>query len=239
MQLRTLAIGLILMSAWAADAPKPQVLDSGSFGIMVNGRRVAAETFKMEQSTTLTISSELKMADQSTKAVQTAQMEIAQDGSLKHYVWKEMSPGKAQLTLEPDSNTFLILRVDGGQGSTPKDTTHPLSPTTPVIDDNFFSHLQVAMWRYLASICHPSPKGGSECTYSEQKMPILNPHQQQSMVGSFSYLGVQRMRYKGTDNEYRAFKFQTENGDWLLWMDDQNHLIRVLISAEATEVLRD
>ena len=179
------------------------MVDSGSFGIMVNGRRVATEEFRMEQRENGNlVSSRLKMEDPALKAAQTAEMEIGVDGSLRRYTWKEVSPGKAQIVVTPDE-AFLSLKMTDSDGTAPRDSMHPLSAMTPILDDNFFSHIEVLMWRYLAASCRPAA-GGSECRYGEQKMPILNPHQQQSMVITVNYVGEQKMRYKGTEQAYRA-----------------------------------
>lgn len=227
------------LAALAGDAAKVTVVDNGSFGIMVNGHRIATETFKMEQRAGANVvTSQLKMEDPNVKAMQTAEMELTPEGGLKRYLWRETSPGKSQIEIQPDDNAFLVMRVVGDDGAAGKDSTHPLAPTTPILDDNFFSQMQLLAWRYIAASCSPAATG-YQCRYQEQKMPILNPHQQQSMVTSISYVGLQKMSYKGAQQEFRAFKFMTENGDWLFWVDEQNRLVRVLISAEATEVLRD
>src|SRR5205809_5725238 len=73
-------------------------VDSGTFGIMVGGRRIASETFKVDQRQDgSTISSELRFDDSNMRAVQNSEMTIKPNGLLKKYVWKEVTPGKAQI----------------------------------------------------------------------------------------------------------------------------------------------
>src|SRR5438874_2166031 len=76
-------------------------VDSGVFGIMVGGRRVASETFHVDQRQDgSSVSSELKFDDSTVKAVQNSEMSMQPNGVLKKYVWKEVTPGKAQIVVE-------------------------------------------------------------------------------------------------------------------------------------------
>ena len=59
-------------------------VDSGTFGILVNGKRVATESFRVEQRSDFsTISSELKFSDASVQAVQTSELLMLPSGVLK------------------------------------------------------------------------------------------------------------------------------------------------------------
>lgn len=236
-------VSLLLLSAWtsAADQKAGSLVDSGSFAIIVKGQRVATETFKMEQSPGAnTVIAQLRSDDPKVKAVQSAEMEVLSNGALRRYTWKELSPGKAQIVIEPQGNAFLTVRISENAAAQSKDTDRPLSPlTTNILDDNFFSQLQVLTWRYMAMGCKPDNSGRSQCLWGEQQMQVLNPHQQQSLLVTFSYLGEQKMRLRDQENLYNAFRLQSEAGDWMLWMDANNKLVRVLIAAESTEVLRD
>jgi hypothetical protein len=236
-----LVVLLTAASVHAADQKTGSVVDAGSFAILVKGQRVATETFKMEQkSDANTVSAQLRSDDPKLKAVQSAEMEVLANGALRRYTWKEISPGKAQIQVEPQDNAFLRLRVTESDSAPAKDSSRPLSPlTTNILDDNFFSHLQVLTWRYMAMGCKADANGRNQCLWGDQQMQVLNPHQQQSLVITFSYLGEQKMRLHNSERLYQAFRLQSENGEWMLWMDDSNKLVRVLIAAENTEVLRD
>jgi hypothetical protein len=87
----------------------PQIVDSGSFGVFVNGQRIATESFQIHQKEGYSItSSELKMEDGS-KAAQEAQLEILTNGDLRKYEWQELSPTKARSVVQP-SEQFLVWR---------------------------------------------------------------------------------------------------------------------------------
>jgi len=85
-------------------------VDSGSFGVFINGRRVATETFSVRQPSagSSTISSQLK--DESGGAGQTSEMQITSTGALVRYEWHELSPGKSMLVVAPN-NEFLLETV--------------------------------------------------------------------------------------------------------------------------------
>ena len=224
----------------ADDKVKPTIVDSGSFGIVVNGTRVATETFRVEQrGTSSFVISELKLEDPNSKVAQSAELEMAANGSLKKYVWKELRPGEAQIVVQPQDDQFLSVRVTENASSAPKELTHALSPVTSIMDDNFFSQMQVLAWKYMASGCRPGPNGQNECTWNPRQLPILNPHQHESLLVTMEFTGVQKFKIKGTEHSYKTFKIKGETGEWTLWFNEDNKLVRVVIAAENTEVLRD
>jgi hypothetical protein len=241
--LRTLlftTVMLLVSTAIAENSGPATVVDTGSFSIMVKGQRVATETFKMEQKNgSNLVVSQLRLEDPKVKAVQSAEMEITPTGSLRRYTWKELSPGKAQIVVEPQDEAFLTVRVSETDTQPAKDLSRPLSPFTNILDDNFFSQLQVLTWKYMAMGCKVDAVGNSQCSWGDQRMQVLNPHQQQSLVVTISYLGEQKMRLQDQDKSYNAFRLKGENGEWMLWVDDKNRLVRVLIAADGIEVLRD
>jgi hypothetical protein len=228
--------------AYAADKnAKPSTsVDSGTFGIRVNGRRVATESFRVEQRSDLSsITSELKFSDASVQAVQTSELLMLPSGMLKRYTWKETQPGKSQIVVEPQDDQFIVAHITQSPSDPPKDSVHPLAPSTTILDDNFFSHMEVLGWKYMAMNCHPNGQGANECKWAPLRMPVFVPHQQESMVIQMQFLSMDKMKLNGIDGEFRSFKLQSETGDWLLWFNDQNKLVRVLILADNTEVLRD
>jgi hypothetical protein len=75
--------------------------------------------------------------------------------------------------------------------------------------------------------------------WEKRKLPILNPHQQESMLVTVEFVGLQPLRFKGEERTLKAFKLRGETDEWLLWFNDENKLVRVVIAAENTEVIRD
>lgn len=219
---------------------EPALVDSGSFGILVNGKRVATETFRMEQRNAVNKStSELKFDGPGTQATQSAEMEITSGGLLKKYTWREVQPSKAQIVVEPDDQQFMLMHVSDGTSSAAKTSTHALSPSTSILDDNFFSQMQVLTWKYMAMGCRIAASGKQECRWTPQKLAVLNPHQEQSTLVTIEYTGRQTIKMNGGPQELNSFTLQAETGDWKLWFNDENKLVRVVIAAENMEVLRD
>jgi hypothetical protein len=228
--------------AYAADknSKTSTSVDSGTFGIRVNGRRVATESFRVEQRSDFsTITSELKFSDAAVQAVQTSELLILPTGSLKRYTWKETQPSKSQIVVEPQGDQFIVAHITQSPSDPPKDSVHPLAASTTILDDNFFSHMQVLGWKYMAMNCHPNAQGTNDCKWAPLRMPVFIPHQQESMIVQMQFLSVDKMKLNGIEGEFRSFKLQTETGDWLLWFNEQSKLVRVLILADNTEVLRD
>jgi hypothetical protein len=225
--------------AFAADEPKGVLVDSGSFGISVRGQRLATETFRMEQRRDANVASAQLQTVAEPKSVQSAEMEILSNGALKRYTWKETAPGKSQIVVEPQDNAFLVVKASESDVATAKDSTHPLSPFTSILDDNFFSQLQVLAWKYLAMGCRASKAGKIECTHTEQRLAIINPHQQQSQTVTMRSLGSQKLRLKSGESDCHILKLTAESGDWMMWLDEKNRLQKVVVPSENIEVVRD
>jgi hypothetical protein len=224
----------------APEKEAPKIVDSGSFGVWVSGKRLATETFRMEQRGDVnTVSSQLRFEDSAVKVQQTAEMEVLPTGALRRYSWKETNPGTVQLTVEPQDQNFLVEHVIDSAGATPKDTQHPLSPFTTILDENFFSHVELIAWKYLAINCRKNASNQYDCHMQPQKLPVLVPHQSSSMVVTMQFGGQQKYKVHGVENSYTMLKMQTEAGEWSLWMNDDNKLVRIVIAADNTEVVRD
>ena len=54
-----------------------------------------------------------------------------------------------------------------------------------------------------------------------------------------TFIGQQKVKLKGVERNFKTFKLKGESGEWTLWFNDENKLVRVIIAAENTEVLRD
>ena len=223
---------------------KPQsgtLVDSGTFSIMVSGREVARESFQMEQGSGLnTVTSELSAGTGKGVALQRAVLQVAPSGDLKRYTWEEINPTRSQVVVEPQDANFLVERVtQNNDSSSTKDFTHPLSSQTSIVDDNFFSHLEVLAWKYMAMGCKVTQDGKTACDLKPEKIAILVPHQQQSMLVVMEYVGQKRLDVNGKVQDYIQLKMQTEAGDWDMWMDSQHRLVRIVIADENTEVVRN
>lgn len=233
------ALGVCLA---ADDKVKPTTVDSGTFGILVNGSRVATETFRVEQrGASSFVISELRLeaTDREKAAAQTAELELAANGFLKKYTWKEVRPGTAQIVITPQDDSFLAVRISETATAPAKDLTHALSAATSIMDDNFFSQMQVLAWKYMAMGCRAGANGQNECVWEKRQLPILNPHQQDSLLVTMEYNGEQRFKLKGQEHVLKAFKLKGETGEWSLWFNEENKLVRVVIAADNTEVVRD
>ncbi len=236
---KAVAVLVIAMSLPAFPAKKAQagkVVDAGSFGIFVNGRRVGTETFKIEQQGEVNVAtSEVTVDDGQTKAKQSSELQLALDGALRRYEWRELSPGKAQTVIEP-ANEFLIQHINPGPGRKTEDQPYVLTPTTAILDDYFFSHRELLTWRYLAGACKP---GAPQCQLVRTQFGVLVPRQRVSLTVTLDYGGREKMTLKGASRELDRFNLQCEGVDWAMWFDENHKLIRILIAGENVEILRD
>ncbi len=236
-----LFIMAIAVAGFAADkkpaAPAGKMVDSGSFGVFVNGKRVATETFQIEQMPDSSIvKSEFKTIDGS-KALQTAELVIAANGDLRRYTWNESSPGKASSVIEPQDQ-LLIQHINTGPADKPVDQPYILPPSTVILDDYFFSHREVLAWRYLAGNCRPDP-GTSGCKLRRAQFAALIPRQRTSMLVNMEFVGRETINVHGQKRELSRFNLQSDGMDWGLWLDEDYKLIRVYIKADSIEVVRD
>ncbi len=153
---------LLISAAVAAPAndkekdkgPAGQTVDAGSFGVFMNGRRVATEKFSIQQDSTGSVAtSEFKTEEGVDKAAQSSELQLTATGDLKKYEWKEISPGKAQAVIVPNDNLLVEHSTNNPQD---KPEEHPflLPISTSVLDDYFFVHREILAWKYLATGCH-------------------------------------------------------------------------------------
>src|SRR5438046_8055557 len=97
-------ISLLLFIALAAAAPAKekepagQKVDNGSFGVFVNGRRVATETFSIVQSNNGSVAnSQFKTEPGADPAAQSSQLELTGNGELRRYEWKRSEEHTSEL----------------------------------------------------------------------------------------------------------------------------------------------
>ncbi|MCI0351268.1 MAG: hypothetical protein L0Z53_17735 [Acidobacteriales bacterium] len=214
------------------DSAEAKVVDSGSFGVFFKGRRIATETFQVKQRADYSVTtSDLKLEDGS---AQTSELQTFPNGNLRKYMWRALAPEKAHSVLEPGDQ---ILNQEITVGSQ-KPQTHPyiLPASTIVLDDYIFVHRELLAWRYLGSGCIP---GQRQCSLTKAKMGIIVPRQQTPDTVTMEYAGREKLTVRGVEQELNRFLLKNDDQEWQLWLNDQYKLIRILISSENTEVLRD
>lgn len=224
--------------SWAAkkpDTPKSggsQVVDSGSFGLFKAGRRLATETFRIEQSSDSSMTtSEFKLEDGSSN--QVSELLLSPMGELRKYSWHEQKSSTAQATLTPGDEILMEHVVDGEQK--PHDIPFILPPSTSVLDDYFFIHRELLLWKYVGSSC----PNLADCKLSKSSVGIINPHQQTSYSVTLEFVGVEKVTIRGAEQQLRRFNLISEDGSWALWINDQMKLVRIVITGEDTEIVRD
>lgn len=237
---------LVLLAASAVASPKNgdskdsgrRTVDAGTFGIFVNSQRVATETFSVQQDATgSVIHSEFKSSPGVDEASQTSELQMASNGNLIKYEWKELSPDKVEAVVTPDGN-FLTERITGLPGQK-KPEEHPflLPPSTVILDDYFFVDREILAWKYLATVCRRD-KGQLQCPVNQPtQFGALNAHSRSSMMLSLEFVKREPVSIRGTERELNRFALKNEGDEWSLWLDDQFKLIR--IEAGNTEVVRD
>ena len=230
------AIILTAASVCVAKTDPGQMVDSGSFGIFVNGKRVATETFSVNQGPAGSIAkSQLKT--QEGGGSQTSELDLSPAGQLRRYEWHELSPGKGETIVEPNGE-FLTERLTPGPGEKPFEQPFLVGSNTTILDDYFFLHREILAWRYLASACMQE-HGSFQCRTGKIQLGTLVPRQRTSMLVSIQYLSREKVNIGGVQRELTKFSLNSESGDWFIWLDDTLKLVRILIPAENTEVLRD
>lgn len=236
------AIAMVLAgAAFAGTKEAPgQMVDSGSFGILVNGQRVATEKFTIQQTNGgSTVSSELREDASAEKASQSSSMQLTAAGELIRYEWRELAPGKTQLELVPNDQ-FLLERVTVNPGEKPVEQPFLLPSSTVVLDNNFFVHRELLAWRYLAQNCKPEGTK-MQCTGGPISFGVVVPEDRTSMRVSLEPVGMEKVQIHGSERQLPRFTLKFEGGEWALWLDDQDHykLVKVAIPSERTEVVRD
>jgi hypothetical protein len=223
--------------AWAGDKknkpPSNPVVDSGSFGVYVKGQRVITESFHVEQQNGIsTVKAQLKEAA-SSSTVQKCELEMTSAGELIHYDWSQ--EGGGSVTVLP-SNDFLIEKITASATGKPSEQPFLMPVTTMILDNNFFVLREVMVWRYLAADCKPEG-----CQQSPLEFGVLVPQDHTSTRVRVELVGKEKVSIHGAERELLRVNLTGESFAWALWVDaqDQFKLIKVSISADNTEVVRD
>ena len=215
-----------------------QVVDSGSFGVFVNGRRIATETFSVQKGVSGSVATSEFKTEGADKAMQSSELQLTASGDLRKYEWKELSPGKAQAVVVPNDNLLVERSTENPQA---KQEEHPflLPVSTNILDDYFFIHREILAWKYLATGCKQQ-NGGLSCPKEQEaKFGVLNPHARASMLVTMTFAGREKIPVRGVERELNHFTLKGEAGDWSLWLDDQFKLVRIVVKGDNTEIVRD
>jgi len=216
-----------------------QNVDSGSFGIFMEGHRVGTETFSIHQNSSgSVVSSEFKTENAPIEAAQTSELQLTPNGDIRRYEWKEVSPENARSVVIPNDQ-FLMEKWSAGPQDKEHEQPYLLSPSTSILDDYFFIHREVLVWKFLAAACKKE-NGQVQCPIKQRtQFGTLTPHQHTSAPLSAEYLGREKLSFKGNQQEFNKVEFKTDAGSWLIWLDDQFKVVRILIADNNTEVIRD
>lgn len=221
-----------------AKASPAQTVDSGSFGIFVKGQRVATETFSiLQQGNSSIIKSQLKQAEGADPVSQKSDLEINATGELVRYEWSQSSGGS--LTVAPN-NEFLLEKITTPSSSKPVERPFLMPHTSAILDNNFFVHREVLVWRYLAAACKPEG-GGFKCQQDPGDFGVLVPQDEASEHVRMELVGKEKIQVRGTDRELMRLNLKGDDFSWALWVDELDHfkLIRVAIPADNTDIVRD
>ena len=213
-------------------------VDSGSFGIFIKGQRVATETFTIHQQADVSnIKSQLKETVGSDPATQKSSLEVGSNGQLIRYEWSQSSG--ASLTVLPN-NEFLIEKISTPTSAKPVEQPFLMPSTSVILDNNFFVHREVLVWRYLASACKPEG-GGSKCSREPGDFGVLVPQDHTSIHVRIELVGKEKIQVQGAERDMMRLNLKGDDFDWALWVDEQDHfkLMKVAIPADNTEVVRD
>lgn len=215
-----------------------KTVDSGSFVILVKGQHVATETFTIQQQNGISIiKSQLKQTVGADPVEQKSDLEITPTGELLRYEWSQSSGGS--LSVLPN-NDFLIEKIATSNSSKPAEQPFLMPSTSAILDNNFFVHREVLVWRYLAADCK-SDAGGLKCQQGPGDFGVLIPQDRTSIHVRLELVGKEKVTLRGGDRQLLRLNLKGENFDWALWVDDQDQfkLMRVSIPADDTEVVRD
>jgi hypothetical protein len=212
-----------------------KAVDSGSFAVLVKGQRVATETFHIVQGAAFsTVSSEFK-GEMGDKAVQKAELQVTSAGELRRYEWRELSPRKEEIVVEP-SEQYLIERIIPEAPERPVAQPFILPLTTMVLDDYFFSQREVLAWRYLAQSCGGELK---QCRPGALQLGVLVPRRRMPLVVTIENAGPEKVKLNGIDLDLNRLTLKIpDEADWVLYLDLNFKLVRIVIPAEDTEIVR-
>ncbi len=230
------SILLLLSVAAVAKSDKLRTVDAGTFSVFVSGKRIASESFKIEQGPAVSIAtSEFRADTPQGKSAQKAELQITSSGELRRYEWHELSPGKAQIVVEPVEQ-FLVEHITPTPPDKPMEQPFVIPTSTMVLDDYFFSQREILAWRYLAQACSDGLKN---CRPGKLQFGVLVPQQRSPLIVTMEYVGPEKVRIRGTERELNRINLKSDESEWALYLDRNLKLMRIVIPADKTEVVRD
>ncbi|HWF91566.1 MAG TPA: hypothetical protein VN684_04735 [Terriglobales bacterium] len=221
------------------EEPSAKTVDSGSFGVFQNEKRIATETFSIVQSSHGSVAtSDFKTESTAGDASQSSKLELAANGEIVHYEWKESSPGSAEATVAPN-NDFLAEHFKDSRDAKEQVKPFLLPASTSILDDYFFIQREILVWKYLATSCK-TQKGILQCPLKQEvKFGALNAHSQISIPVSLTFLGPDEVEIHGVQQKLSKIDLKSDSGDWFLWVNEQFKLIRIEDVDTGTEIVRD
>jgi hypothetical protein len=222
------------------DKAAAATVDNGSFGVFKNGQRIATETFSIQDSPNgKVITAQFKTEGGSEPNSQSSELRLSAGGDFVHYQWRELLPGKSELTVVPNDQ-FLLERVTNGPADKPAEQPFLMPTSTMVLDNNSFVQREVLTWKYLASSC-AREAGGFKCSQAPAQFGVIIPQERISMSVTLELVGKEKVRINNTDRELLRLNLKDDTGEWALWVDDQNmfKLMRIIVAGAGTEIVRD
>lgn len=237
--------GMALTGA-TAQAEKPTAglrVDAGTFLVLEHGTAIARESFTVTSVAEGSITeSTIRVLDGS-KGEQRFRLELAGDGGLRRYEWHEAAPGRGHLLLAPDG-AFLKQQV-GTKTEENIGQSYVLTASTVVLDNNFFILRELLIWRYLREFCQPEA-GHMACPAKEapiSHLPAVVPLHHYSMQVAIRLEGPEKVALGASpalhEVELLRFAVEDDTGQWLLWVDSQYRLQRLMHAGETIEILRE
>lgn len=217
-----------------------QMVDSGSFAVLRNGRRVATEKFSVQKSAAgSTVTADLQAEAEVDNAHQNSELRLTPSGDLIRYEWHDIAPGKADLVVMPNEQ-FLIEKITMPPATKPAEQPFLMPSSTMILDNNSFIQREVLAWRYLASSCKQEA-GKTLCPKEPAQFGVLVPQDRISMRVTLEPVGMEKIKINGTERELFRLHLKDDSGQWMLWLDDQNNfkLLRIVIASDNTEIQRD
>jgi hypothetical protein len=234
-----LALCLSVSPLKLAAKDSSQGIDSGSFGVFVNGHRVATETFTIKQGGggNTSVSSQVKQEGSEAPA-QNSELQMSAGGDLVHYEWHD-GGSKAQLVVAPNDQ-FLLERITTAAGEKPAEHPFLMPVSSMILDNNFFVQRELLVWRYLGSTCKQE-SGKTQCPLTPAEFGVIVPQERSSMRVSLQLVGKEKVKIGGAERDLLRVNLKDDSGEWAMWVDDQNmfKLVRILVASNNTEVLRD
>jgi hypothetical protein len=214
-----------------------QLVDSGSFDVIVRGQHVLTESFSIEQQNGISIVKAQLKETAGTDPVQKSELEFTSQGNLLRYEWSENSGGS--LSVMPD-NDFIKEKIIGAGSSKAEERPFLMPSTSMILDNNFFVQREILAWRYLAADC-TSEGGNLKCQQGPAEFGVLVPQERNSMSVRLELVGKEKVSIRGAMRDLLRLNLTGEDFQWSLWLDDQDHfkLMRVSIPADNTEVVRE